>query len=81
VIFPKIAQLEINYRKQSLVETTYTDIMDTLLFPLYPKIVEIFGSSKSFMLLLRPDNYIGFLSGVKSLVQIENYFRGYLSLN
>ncbi len=30
--------------------------------PLYPKVAEIFGASKSFMILLRPDNYIGFIS-------------------
>jgi 2-polyprenyl-6-methoxyphenol hydroxylase-like FAD-dependent oxidoreductase len=36
--------------------------VDFHLFPLYPKIAEIFGARRSFTVLLRPDNYIGMIS-------------------
>ena len=35
---------------------------DVHTFPLYPNIAEIFGTSKTFTVLLRPDNYIGMIS-------------------
>ena len=35
------------------------EFLDSILFPLYPNISEIFGSAESFCVVLRPDNYIG----------------------
>jgi len=37
-------------------------LVDSHSFPLYPNIAEIFGSSESFSVFLRPDNYIGLIA-------------------
>jgi FAD binding domain len=41
--------------------------------PLNPQILEIFGTSLPFQLLLRPDNYIGFISKSASLTDLKTY--------
>jgi len=46
----------------SETESTYARLIDRHVIPLYPNIVEIFGIDKPFNVLLRPDNYIGFIS-------------------
>ncbi|MBX7171499.1 MAG: FAD-dependent monooxygenase [Pyrinomonadaceae bacterium] len=51
------------------------DAMDFQIIPLYPQVTEIFGSEKPFMILLRPDNYIAFLSSEISAEKVKNYFR------
>jgi 2-polyprenyl-6-methoxyphenol hydroxylase-like FAD-dependent oxidoreductase len=38
------------------------DFTDVFEMPLYPAIAEIFGASKTFSVLLRPDNYIGLIA-------------------
>ncbi len=40
---------------------------------LYPNIAEIFGASRSFMILLRPDNYIGLISNDISGAELSKY--------
>lgn len=40
---------------------------------LYPNITEIFGASRSFMMLLRPDNYIGLISNDVSGAELSKY--------
>lgn len=37
----------------------YSDLVDVVTIPLYPPIADAFGARESFMLVLRPDNYIG----------------------
>jgi 2-polyprenyl-6-methoxyphenol hydroxylase-like FAD-dependent oxidoreductase len=37
----------------------YPDLVDFHTIPLYPNVAEAFGARESFMLVLRPDNYIG----------------------
>lgn len=37
-------------------------LIDHSVIPLFPNIASIFGTNKSFQLLLRPDNYIAFIS-------------------
>jgi 2-polyprenyl-6-methoxyphenol hydroxylase-like FAD-dependent oxidoreductase len=54
-------------------ETEFSELMDFHHLPLYPHIAEIFGSNKSFMLLLRPDNYIGFISAEISAEVLKRY--------
>lgn len=44
------------------VESADTPLVDHHVIPLSPHVAEIFGSDKSFKVLLRPDNYIGFIS-------------------
>ena len=40
---------------------------------LYPNITEIFGASRSFMILLRPDNYVGLISNDVSGAELSKY--------
>ena len=46
--------------------------------PLYPHVAEIFGTSESFSLLLRPDNYIGYI-GALNTNETKEYLRKILS--
>ena len=46
--------------------------------PLYPHIAEAFGTTESFKVLLRPDNYIGLISKGDSLEPVEKYMKGCL---
>lgn len=57
------------------VENEYADLVDFHAVPLEPRAAEIFGTDKSFMLLLRPDNYVGFISPETS----SSGLRAYLS--
>ncbi|MEP7213009.1 MAG: FAD-dependent monooxygenase [Acidobacteriota bacterium] len=41
--------------------------------PLYPNIAEIFGATKTFTVLLRPDNYIGYLADGYSGEDVKDY--------
>jgi 2-polyprenyl-6-methoxyphenol hydroxylase-like FAD-dependent oxidoreductase len=47
--------------------------LDINSFPLYPNVAEIFGTTRSFCLVLRPDNYIGYIGtgseGVRKYVE------------
>ena len=56
------------------IEHEYNHLVDCQNVPLYPHIAEIFGTNESFSILLRPDNYIGFVSRKLSLDELENYF-------
>lgn len=43
--------------------------------PLYPNVAEIFGSTESFLVLVRPDNYIGLISGTDAPQSIRDYLK------
>ena len=58
----------------------YGDCIDFHVIPLYPKVVEIFGSHKPFKVLLRPDNYIALLSPGCSLDDLKVYFNQVVGL-
>jgi 2-polyprenyl-6-methoxyphenol hydroxylase-like FAD-dependent oxidoreductase len=47
--------------------------IDCRKFPLTPRVAEIFGTNKPFSLLLRPDNYIAFLSEQISIDELNGY--------
>ena len=47
--------------------------------PLYPQIAELFGTNQSFTLLLRPDNYIGYVAGGVNIEGAKEYLRKVLS--
>ncbi|MEP6742472.1 MAG: FAD-dependent monooxygenase [bacterium] len=49
-------------------------LIDRHVIPLYPQVAEIFGTDKPFTLLLRPDNYIAFISSDTSARPLSNYF-------
>jgi hypothetical protein len=40
---------------------------------LFPNIAEIFGASETFTVLLRPDNYIGYIAAGYSIDEVKNY--------
>jgi len=44
------------------IEVKYPNLIDYLAVPLDPAVAEIFSQKKSFQVLLRPDNYIAFIS-------------------
>lgn len=51
----------------------FTDLVDVFEMPIYPRIAELFGTDRSFRVLLRPDNHIATISNEASLAPIENY--------
>jgi 2-polyprenyl-6-methoxyphenol hydroxylase-like FAD-dependent oxidoreductase len=57
------------------INETFDGLADSHTFPLYPNIAEIFGSSKTFTVLLRPDNYIGYIASGNSIEGVKNYIR------
>jgi 2-polyprenyl-6-methoxyphenol hydroxylase-like FAD-dependent oxidoreductase len=59
--------------------TEFADMLDVHSIPLYPNIAEIFGTAGSFLVLLRPDNYIGLISSGTSFDDVKQYLRKVLS--
>jgi hypothetical protein len=57
------------------LEHEYKDLIDFNVIPLDPRVVEIFGTNRSFQVLLRPDNYIGWISTKFSLTDLKAYLR------
>jgi hypothetical protein len=53
---------------------SYADLIDQHVVPLNADVVEIFGTNKSFNVLLRPDNYIAFISADTSSRLVTDYF-------
>lgn len=51
------------------------DFTDAFELPLYPNIAETFGATKTFRVLLRPDNYIGLITDEPSGEDVRAYFR------
>lgn len=60
---------------RSEVESAYPQLMDSHSVPLQPRVEEIFGTSQPFMILLRPDNYIGFISAEISSGRLREYLK------
>lgn len=48
--------------------------VDSHFYSLYPHVAEVFGATKSFFMILRPDNYVGLLSDDFSPDVVKNYF-------
>lgn len=55
------------------VESDHAQLVDYHVVPLYPHVAEVFGTNKPFNVLLRPDNYIGFISAETSLHGLRAY--------
>ena len=53
----------------------YAHLVDYHVVPLNAEVAEIFGTNKSFNVLLRPDNYIAFISQDRSLRAVTDYLR------
>ena len=71
---PKFHLLTFSDGDTEATEAGHAELMDRHVIPLYPNVVETFGSDKPFNVLLRPDNYIGFISTDTSLRPVSNYF-------
>ncbi len=62
------------------IESEYADSVACHVVPLYSTVAEIFGTNRPFSVLLRPDNYIGFISAENSPDELRDYlieFVGY----
>ncbi len=53
----------------------YADLLDQYVMPLHPQAGEIFGTDQPFQVLLRPDNYIAFISADTSPSLPATYLR------
>jgi len=56
------------------VERQFTNVVDCHSFALTEHVAELFGTNRPFCVLLRPDNYIGFLSTEEPIAELTNYF-------
>lgn len=52
----------------------WVELIDHQVVPLSPQVVEIFGVSQPFTVLLRPDNHIGFISADSRSQRLVKYF-------
>ncbi len=59
-------------------ERQYGHLMDFHEIPLHPNAAKAFGTDRPFSVLLRPDNYIGFLSTEISVDAIHSYLKNFL---
>ena len=55
------------------IQSKDADLIDHYVLPLYPHAAEAFGANQSFSVLLRPDNYIGFISSETSSDRLATY--------
>jgi 2-polyprenyl-6-methoxyphenol hydroxylase-like FAD-dependent oxidoreductase len=55
------------------IESDYAGLVDFHVVPLYPHVEEIFGADTPFTVLLRPDNYIAFISPETSSNELRVY--------
>jgi hypothetical protein len=57
------------------IGSQYVDLLDQYLLPLSAQVSETFDTDKPFQVLLRPDNYIGFISSDTSLGPLRAYLK------
>ena len=57
----------------NLFGSQYDELIDFNAIPLYPHAAEDFGAKDPFNILLRPDNYVGFISQGISPGELEGY--------
>jgi 2-polyprenyl-6-methoxyphenol hydroxylase-like FAD-dependent oxidoreductase len=58
---------------ENILDSKYKELLDFHSLPLYPNITEIFGTKQSFMVMLRPDNYIGLITNGNAPEAIQKY--------
>ncbi|HVF90102.1 MAG TPA: FAD-dependent monooxygenase [Blastocatellia bacterium] len=63
---------------QPEVESRFAESVDSYAIPLDEQAAEIFGTEKPFNLLLRPDNYIGFISSDTSPGRLQAYLSDFI---
>lgn len=78
---PKFHFLVFDDGTESMAELTneFDPIADEFTIPLYPQIAEIFGTDRSFCVLLRPDNYIGYIASGVNVDGVNEYLKKVLS--
>ncbi len=62
------------------LESQYAELIDFSAVPLDPQAADVFGTDKSFNVLLRPDNYIGFISAESSPDKLRIYLNKFVKL-
>jgi 2-polyprenyl-6-methoxyphenol hydroxylase-like FAD-dependent oxidoreductase len=62
-------------RQLGQMGSKHADLIDHHVIPLYPPVAEVFGMEKPFKVLLRPDNYIGFISLETSSNRLSTYLK------
>ena len=70
-----------DYNDQSIkheIESEYAAMMDYHQLPMTPAAAEVFGTSEPLTVLLRPDNYIAFISSDTSFQRVRSYFNDVL---
>lgn len=71
---PKFHILQFHDGKGPVTDASFNaEIADLYSLPLYPNVSEIFGTQESFTVLLRPDNYIGYIGGGTDLDGVKKY--------
>lgn len=71
---PKFHILQFHDGKSPVRDASFDqDLADLHSLPLYPNVSEIFGTQESFTVLLRPDNYIGYIGGGVELDDVKKY--------
>jgi 2-polyprenyl-6-methoxyphenol hydroxylase-like FAD-dependent oxidoreductase len=60
------------------VEGRYSDLVDFQTIPLSPQAAEAFGADRPFVVLLRPDNYIGYISAEPSSNELQAYLENFV---
>jgi 2-polyprenyl-6-methoxyphenol hydroxylase-like FAD-dependent oxidoreductase len=58
------------------IESKYNDLVDYHSFPLDSRVAEAFGTHDAFNVLLRPDNYVAFVSHETPLSELSSYIHG-----
>jgi 2-polyprenyl-6-methoxyphenol hydroxylase-like FAD-dependent oxidoreductase len=61
-------------------ERLYADLVDFHALPLGPEAAEAFGADGPFTVLLRPDNYVGYISAGASSGGLEAYLHDFVGL-
>ncbi|MEP7148066.1 MAG: FAD-dependent monooxygenase [Acidobacteriota bacterium] len=64
-----------NERRDGVLSEDFKDLIDIHQVPIYPRIAEIFGTGRSFNVLVRPDNYIATISHETSFAPIDKYLK------
>ena len=62
-------------RSDSRWSDEFDELLDRHEIPIYPRVAELFGTERSFNVLLRPDNYVATITNDSSLTPIENYLK------
>jgi 2-polyprenyl-6-methoxyphenol hydroxylase-like FAD-dependent oxidoreductase len=67
-----------NQGEAAEIESENAHLVDHYDVPLYPHVVEVFGMNKPFNVLLRPDNYIAFISRETPLSRLGVYLNEFI---